>query len=284
MKSLKWAFSLILICVTGFTKGGDVVGNGAGLSENNVIYAYKLLPHLLDACIAKESCYQNSADLLAYNKIKHTLVVSLRNELSEMLQFVSATGSPGFFVTAANEPDRIAKTCINGACPVYFNIDLLNRSNLAYPSLASLLTHEFGHQAGYADHAYLDGLGAKIRMLAESKFTSYVYPYDFNKIEFRQINSDFPLKFSEFHFVWNNETTRLTDEIYKEVAVVPGFVGFEMFNGHYIFESSPAAYAQFEIWAKVYAATESSGPVQLRLMKFKLEISPTGKIQKFNRN
>lgn len=283
MKSVKWAIYAFLISVTGFTKGGDVVGNGAGLSENNVIYAYKLLPQLLETCIAKESCYQTQTDLLAFKKIKQALTVSLRNELNEMLQFVSATGAPDFFVTGLNEPDRIAKTCLNEGCTVFFNIDLLNRRNLNYPNLASILTHEFGHQAGFTDHAYLDGLGAKIRTLAESKFTSYVYPYDFNKIEFRQINSDFPLKFSEFHFVWNNETTRLTDEIYKSVSVVQGFVGFELFNGHYVFENSAAAYAQFEVWAKIYTAADASGPIKLRLMKFKIEISPNGKLL-FSRN
>lgn len=275
--------ALCLISIYGFAGGGDVVGNGAGLSENNIVYTFKLLPQLLDSCMEKASCHQNASDLEAYRKIHKVVLLNLNKSPGTALQFASMHAKPDFFVTGVNEPNRIAKTCLSTDCPVYFNIDLLNQSNLSYPALAGLLVHEFGHQAGFTDHIYLDYLGAKIRIEAEAKYVSFIYPFDFNKIEIRQINSDFPLKFSEVHFVWNGVTTRLTEQVFNEVSSIPGFIGFEMFNGHYVFENSKDSYVQFEIMAKVFRRKAGVEPVQLELIKFKLEVNTNGKIYKFAR-
>lgn len=263
-------------------RGGDVVGNGGGVVENNFIYAYKMLPQLLSTCIEKESCYQNAEDREVFKKIKSAVEINLRKSTQDVFDFTSGKNKQGFFVTGASEPHRVAKTCLSTNCPVFINVDLLyqnSKINLTYPAIAGLLVHEFGHQAGIESHIYLDSLGAKIRILADSRFTNYVYPYDFNQIEVRQINSDFPMKFAELHFVWNGKTTRLTDKIFSAVSKTPEFIGYELFNGHYLFENSAGIYVQFEIMAKVYSGGESTAKVNLK--RFRVDVSSTGDILSF---
>lgn len=287
-----FTLSLMALFLQGYSQpalaiGGGVVNNGAGLVENTFVFAYRMLPQLIDSCVNTANCASEnetppSAEALILRNISLILKENLNAKMTnERLQFLSESEHPGFFTTGDHETNRIAKTCLNSSCPIYVNLDLLyvnGQPALDYSTITGILIHELGHQTGYADHQFLDALGAKIRIFAAAHYTNYIYPFDASYIEFHQFNHDFPLKFGELYLSKNGQSKRVTQYLLSSIQAVPGWSGFELVNGHYIPNQGTASDIRFEVWAKVYVKNKSDSLMNVQFLQFEIQTDSTGEV------
>ena len=167
---MRIAFVLLMIASTSAWAGGSIVGNGAGLVEQNVFFTRASLPRAIEDCLRLASaCGLSTKDTILLAKIRE---IALRYPFSsDRVRFVSEKESPGFFETGAGEAHRIAKTGDEPGDVVYWNVDLFYGARgtplLGLSALTALWIHELGHQAGEKDHGELDRLGALVRRLQE---------------------------------------------------------------------------------------------------------------------
>lgn len=171
MKNMFISFSLFLLILTpSFARngsgGGDIVGNGGGLAEQNFIYALTHLPEFITETLNNDPI--GSEDHEALQKI-YTVALS-QYQKNNKLKFLSGKKNPGFFESETDPEVRLAKTDFNPDSTIYINLDLLYKHNdigeievLSLPVMVASLVHEFGHQVEFRDHHYLDFLGAKVR-------------------------------------------------------------------------------------------------------------------------
>ncbi|MBY0515320.1 MAG: hypothetical protein K2P81_00320 [Bacteriovoracaceae bacterium] len=171
--------------------GGDIIGNGGGLAEQNFTYALSQLPEFISETLNEG--FVKGVDVTNLNKIY--AVAKSESAKADKLVFLSGKNNPGIF-SAANDPEiRLAKTGLTSEAPIFVNIDLLySRTEdgteiLPMPVMIASLVHELGHQAGFTDHAYLDFLGARVRRMIEADFNRAARKLNGNlKIEMVSIN------------------------------------------------------------------------------------------------
>lgn len=152
--------------------GGSLVGNGAGLVEQNVFFAYQSLGKAVEDCLFLEAlCGPDAAEkrmLRLVQKLQGAYPAS-----AERIQFLSGAAHPGFFDTAPGESHRVARTELTPGATIYFNTDILYAPNgqpaLDLAAIYAILVHELGHQTGEPDHASLDRLGAKLRAFFQTR-------------------------------------------------------------------------------------------------------------------
>lgn len=152
--------------------GGDIIGNGGGLAEQNFTYALTQLADFIQETL--------KAGLVTGEAADHLKLISKAARLEAMkadkLIFLSGKNNPGFF-DAENDPEvRLAKTGLTQNAPIFVNLDLLYRKTgdvvemLPIPVMVASLVHELGHNIGLLDHAYLDFLGARVRQMVEREY------------------------------------------------------------------------------------------------------------------
>ncbi|WP_413585593.1 hypothetical protein [Bdellovibrio sp. HCB274] len=173
-KALKSAAMLVLasVSVTAFAgPGSDWVGNGGGIAEKNVLFAYERLEKYIEVCLTSDSCKLTPREREIIAKIAKSLPQEVR---SRMLYFGSEKKTPGFFII--DDLVRVAKTGSTVSSPIYINSDLLYSKNAAGEFTAvsvaeavAILIHEFGHHHGNYTHEELDLLGVRISMLVQMK-------------------------------------------------------------------------------------------------------------------
>ncbi len=166
---------LILLIGTSFVKAGNELG-GAGVAENNLMYAYWNLEVFIDVCLhSHASCSLNAKEYQVLTQIRKNLVEEKKTK--DQIIFASESKTKGFFLIDGFV--RIAKTEYRVGAPIYINLDLLypiktvtapstthilpHDRPLDIPLGAALLVHELGHHLGEKDHAALDLLGTKIQ-------------------------------------------------------------------------------------------------------------------------
>lgn len=148
---------------------GDVMGNGGGLAEQNLVFAYKNIPQFIDVCLNSDDCHLS----LTEKKILLEIQAEMPNEyLNGKLVFKSETKNPGTFLI--NGELKIAKTYLYVGAPIFINKDLLYQKNRAgkfvpysMAQATALLIHELAHHLKYTDHTALDLLGSKVAMLVD---------------------------------------------------------------------------------------------------------------------
>ncbi len=230
-----------LLSASTSSAGGSIIGNGAGLVENNFAYVYSILPNSIEECFAFKNCDLSTSEQSLLKKIQN--VLSLNKSLKTNIEFVSEKQNPGFFTTGDNEDHRIAKTCLDNSCPIYVNLDLLydkdGKPALEIPTIASVLIHELGHQAGEGSHTTLDILGSKLRKAFLLKISS-------NKLltgtsigfVVSIINQKFPFQYSDLFVGFEDQAPlNITQELMKEVhcsKTEDALAGFELYNGHFL--------------------------------------------------
>jgi hypothetical protein len=162
--------------------GGDIVGNGGGLAEQNFVYAYLELPNYIEGLLShiKLSEKEKQDLLLIRSSIRKHISIN-----SNELLFLSAQDHPGLFDFTGEL--KLAITGWNERAPILVNRDLLYRVNaegnwsvLDFGNMIQTLTHEFGHQVGILDHTYLDNLGAKVRRFIEGNQFKTILDIDDN--------------------------------------------------------------------------------------------------------
>lgn len=154
-----------------WTGGYDFSGNGGGIPENNIRYAYhhlhKFLDDYLETCKIR-MCNTSGSELRDIVKIKEVAFHFSFN--ADGLHLCSQDDCPVTFITKPNENHRafvVKGGRIYANIPQFYADD--GKVGTFLPEIVSLLTHEFGHLAGFSDHEYLDYLGGKIRSFTERK-------------------------------------------------------------------------------------------------------------------
>lgn len=145
---------------------GDVMGNGGGLAEQNIIYAYRNITKFIDICLDSNDCRLDNNERQILQKIKSNMY---REYLNDQIVFKSESAEPGTFLI--NGEPKIAKTWLYVEAPIMINKDLLYQTNtagkvvpLALSQAVALLIHELGHHHNITDHTMLDLLGVKVSM------------------------------------------------------------------------------------------------------------------------
>lgn len=158
--------------------GGSLIGNGAGITEQNIIYAYNALPTAIENCLnPPDICGLSTADAQVLTNIR---AIAIQNAPTpDRVRYASETASPGFFDTEVGQAYRLAKTGLTPSAQIYWNTDQLytteGKPALDIPAISAIWVHELGHQTGILDHEYLDLLGSKVRLLLEKNLNRLAY-------------------------------------------------------------------------------------------------------------
>ena len=153
--------------------GGDIIGNGGGLAEQNFTYALTQLADFIQEAIKEGMVKAEDAEQLKIIGRQ----ARLEAEKSDKLVFVSGRNNPGLFKSADSGEVRLATTGLSADTPILVNLDLLYSKQpdgesemLPLPVMVASLVHELGHNVGLKDHAYLDFLGARVRRMIEREY------------------------------------------------------------------------------------------------------------------
>lgn len=173
----KIIFSIFLtFLVNPLSFASDVVRNGGGISEQNILFAFSNLDDFISVCLESNSCIKEGRDRDLLTKI----VKSLDEEVSlnsQLIQFKSEKKNPGFFIIDGVE--RVAITGDNIGDTIYFNTDLLYKAetnsinkSISTAAAIQILIHELGHHHKVDDHHYLDQLGLYVRQFYDGKLVT----------------------------------------------------------------------------------------------------------------
>lgn len=167
--------SLIFVCLSGWGRGGDLVNNGGGVSEKNILYAYDNLEKFILLCISSEACQLNPSEKSILDQIVQGLPHEKKTQ--SQITFGSEKKTPGEFILDGNV--RVAKTGSTIGSPIYINSDLLYSKNkagefepISIPEAAAILIHELGHHYGPYEHGELDLIGVRVSLLIQKQFIS----------------------------------------------------------------------------------------------------------------
>jgi hypothetical protein len=148
--------------------GGGEVGNGGGIAEKNITFAYINLSSYIDICLASASCQLSAQELPVLQAIRGGLSDEYLDQ--NQIIFSSETAQPGFFFL--DGAIRVARTGSTVGSAIYYNRDLLypvgpsgNITPFSVADAVGSLVHEMGHHHGIADHTFLDLLGSKVEKL-----------------------------------------------------------------------------------------------------------------------
>tara|TARA_Y100000590_G_scaffold446052_1_gene579077 strand:+ start:73265 stop:74215 length:951 start_codon:yes stop_codon:yes gene_type:complete len=217
--------------------GGDIIGNGGGLVEQEFRFAYRRLPKIIEICEESQFCPFSGLERTRLIKIKE--VASKFLNLKDRLIFLSESKYPGFFRDSNDSEIRIAKTAFIPGAPIFVNLDLLyidNKPSIEFSTMIALLVHELGHQIGVKSHSELDEMGAKLRdyLTQDTRVNSYdvnglmaqVRIFNLQKVDFN----------AEVFFSYNGTIIPLTSRIRSELTCKRKkslAIGFEIANPHW---------------------------------------------------
>lgn len=164
--SIIFSFSL-----TAFAAGGDLVNNGGGFAEKNVLFAYQKLGTYIQMCMSSEFCKLDNKQ----KEILGQIANGLKDEQAtpNQIQFASEKALPGTFIL--NGEVKVAKTGSKVGSPIVVNVDMLYTKNsmgffipASLSESVAILIHELGHHYGNYSHTDLDLLGVRVAMLLEN--------------------------------------------------------------------------------------------------------------------
>lgn len=176
----KLILALLLFTTTAYA-GGDYIGNGGGLAEKNILFAFNNVERYARLCLDVSSCRLTNAerDLLA------DILGAMKQEReADPVQFASEKKQPGFFIL--NGEMKVAKTGSKIGTPIYINRDMIyTRSSfgtvqpMSISDALAILVHEIGHHVSTASHEALDLLGVKVSMFLQNQIqTTPLLPWN----------------------------------------------------------------------------------------------------------
>lgn len=172
-------FKLIVAALfIGLPAHADKVGQGAGISENNIQFAYRYVDKYIQLCLAIKDCTEDGTQTDVLRKI----LASLNDERKTVPQIGFKRTADGIFFVDGKL--RAGLTWNYVGAPIYFNLDLIYTtdnqgrvSGITLQTALALLVHELGHHQGVLDHDWLDRLGQRVsRMLDGRLFSSLLGP------------------------------------------------------------------------------------------------------------
>jgi hypothetical protein len=261
-----------LCCLAPFTAwaGGGLVHDGAGVVEQDFIYAYESIPQSVASCFQNPRCAgELPADAIQALKDISSLVS--RNILTtHPLHFVSAKASPGFFDLSVTEPNRIAMTELRPNAQIFINTDLLYTADgipaVDFGKATAILIHEVGHQTGRQDHAFLDFIGSKVRENLASNISFHTAQLVAGKNDLTIQIVDFNLVAisSSVYYSSGDKKLPLNGVILQSITC-PGSlntpVGFELSNGHWehaTYLTTSEIQTRFKAWSR-FSCLDSHG-------------------------
>ena len=284
---------LAFIVTGSLALAGGIVGNGAGLAEQNVQFAYLSLAKIITNCkMTSKLCALTDEELHILFKIER--VINKNSSNPNRIIFSSERLHPGFFTTSSLENNRIAKTGLSPEYPIYFNVDELYNLNgsltLDFSGISAILIHEIGHQTGEVSHAKLDILGSKIRSVLSQNYEKfhYEFPANQNHIELDIINYSMPIALADMYISVNSQPNQiLTKDILKQVkckSSKDSFMGYSIVNGHWSFVhpefDNSSTGIDFSAWVRIYCG-DTSIPYSVmgtEIMNIAVHISNQGKV------
>ncbi len=282
---IKILFATGLISSFAWAGGGSVVGNGAGIVENNFQFAYLSLTTTIAECLQQQKCEMTPPEFRTLTEMQKVLETNKSNE--KRIQFVSEKDHPDFFNTGEGEIHRIAKTGLTAQEPIYINRDQLYAQNgqpaFDFASILSILAHEVGHQTGELSHAKLDILGSKLKKVILEKVRTHDVEVGVSheRVEVAIINQSFPFRSSEMTISWQGVGSVLvTEEIMKHTNCrLPGatLAGIEIDNGHYTEVSDKLGQRElavkFAVWAHLTCFDPQTGNFEAETKNISTEIT-----------
>lgn len=256
--------ALILFCKISLVhaRGGSVIGNGAGVVENNFQFAYTSLKMTISECLMMMNCEMSTSENKILKKITQTIQKNTSNP--NRLVFISAAQRPGFFDTTRSEKHRVAKTGLTPDYPIYVNTEALYTADgqpaLGYSTIVSILSHELGHQSGEKSHSKLDIIGSKLKsaVMRNTKTHAVQLGRDQKVIEVMIIQLHQPEMTSEVFVSWQGVGSMMLTENLAKAVFCHHFDGAEKIdeidNGHFtsLSEVDQAGTASFGFGAWVH--------------------------------
>ena len=146
------------------SSGADIVGNGGGIAEQNMRYAYKLLAKSVSYCLILPQCGESENQILVLKRIQNIALKNQNNEKSVI--FLDDKSFEKVFESDLDFDHRVAKTGFSSEFPIFLNIDQIYEAELEndLSAMIGILVHEVGHQAGVASHSFLDALASEVRI------------------------------------------------------------------------------------------------------------------------
>lgn len=192
-------YSLVLILLVNvlsinvFARGGDLINNGGGIAEKNVLIAYERLGQYIQQCLNSQRCKVDQEQRLLLVNILEGLVLERGN--GNQIIFASEKSQPGTFII--DDKIKIAKTGSAIGSPIYINVDLLysrdeigNYVPVSVNEAVAILIHEMGHHYGDHSHGQLDLIGIRVGLHLELKtYKTPLLPWS-SKISAEVINPD----------------------------------------------------------------------------------------------
>jgi hypothetical protein len=173
MKTALYTLFSTLLMISQFAgAGGDLINNGGGIAEKNIMFAYQKLDTYLKLCLSSEFCKIDTTQRTILQQI--TAGLSQEKQNPNQIQFASERNQNGFFILDGEV--KVAKTGSHIGSPIYINTDLIYTKNemgyyipISIADAAAILVHELGHHYGDYSHTDLDLLGVRVAMMLQHK-------------------------------------------------------------------------------------------------------------------
>lgn len=277
-------------------EGGSLGGNGAGIVEQNAMFAYQSLPRAISQCLNMPSCALSPSERGLLVRIQGRVLASQRSGEAK-IKFVSATEKPGFFDTAPGQFHRFARTELRDSL-IYFNTDQLYTAGgqpaVEMPALSAILVHEFGHQVGFEDHQQLDVLGAKVRLQLAAQSVEHLYDRDGLHVVLRLANYAGLGNPVDIVMTTGQQVRSLGQLVLfgakcdiRRPAGVPRVVGWKLSNGHFerswirsLDSGEEQMILVFQAWLQLDCLEEGTINTQTKDLELQLSFTtPTAEIR-----
>jgi len=200
--------------------GGDWAGNGGGIAEENILYAFVNLEKFITICLNTNLCKINKKEAEILSNIKSALPEEIKNK--KIIQFISEAKHAGTFIIAGEM--KIAKTGDNVGDTILINTDLLysntyggGKRALSIHEAVTLLIHELGHHHNNDNHMQLDYLGIKLsRLLTQMTDKASLFPHD-NSIMALAMNSNIEKDYTQSLIYIDDKVIDASTVLKKEV-------------------------------------------------------------------
>lgn len=146
----------------------DSVGNGGGLSEQNVSFAYLNLAIAYDSCLEFPECLPDAESHELLQKLKASLPQEYQNKAQ--LQFESGLQAPGLFLVRGKTQKAVTGKEVGD--PIWINLDLIypldtsknQRPLQIHEAMAILVSQMAQHHSSRAieDEFYREYVGEEI--------------------------------------------------------------------------------------------------------------------------
>jgi hypothetical protein len=161
--------------------GGDYIGNGGGLAEKNIFFAFMNVDRYSQLCLDVSSCRLTESERVILSDIMDAMK---QEKKADPIQFASEKKQPGFFIL--NGEMKLAKTGSKVGTPIFVNRDMLytrtsfgTAQPMSVADALAMLVHEIGHHVSSASHETLDLLGVKVSMFLQNQIqTTPLLPWN----------------------------------------------------------------------------------------------------------